>query len=133
MSATNYLELKLLDLVLGEIAFTSPATVYLALHTADPTEVGNVAEVSGNAYARVAVTNNATNFPAASGGSKSLNVDQTFPTPTPAGWGVVTHFSIWDASSAGNCLIYGALTASKTINAGDVVKFTATNLTVTMD
>lgn len=133
MSASNYLENKILDHILGNTAYTAPATVYVALHTADPTDVGNVSEVSGNAYARVALTNNTTNFPNASGGSKATGAAATFPTPTPSGWGVVTHFTLWDASSAGNCLFVGALTASKTVNVGDTVSFASGAITVTAD
>ena len=134
MSASNFLELELLDHVLGNAAYTAPATVYIALHTADPTEAGGTGEVaSSNAYARVAVTNNATNWPAASGGSKANGTAITFPTPTGAGWGLVTHFSILDASSSGNTLFSGALTASQTINAGNTVSFGVGALTVTAD
>jgi hypothetical protein len=136
MSASNFLELELLDHVLGNAAYTAPATLYVALHTADPGEAGaqNTNEATGTSYARVAVTNNATNFPAASGGSKSNGTAINFPTPGSGGWGTVTHWSIGDAASgAGNILFSGALTLSKTINAGDTVSFAAGALTVTAD
>ena len=42
---SNYLEEKLLDHTLGTSAYTHPSTVYLALHTADPTDAGSGAEV----------------------------------------------------------------------------------------
>lgn len=133
MSASNYLENKILDHILGNTAYSAPATVYLALHTADPTDVGNVAEVSGNSYARAALTNNTTNFPNASAGSKTTGGAASFATPTGAGWGAVTHFSMWDAVTAGNCLFVGQLTTTKTINAGDVVSFAVAALTITAD
>ena len=37
---SNYLEEKLLDHTLGTSAYTTPSTVYLALHTAVPTDAG---------------------------------------------------------------------------------------------
>jgi hypothetical protein len=43
----------------------------------------------------------------------------------------VTHFGIYDATSAGNLLFWGSLTISKTINQGDTVSFPAASLTVT--
>lgn len=134
MSASNYLEDKVLDYVFSGAAFSSPATVYISLHTADPVETGTN-EVSGNAYARVAVTNNATNWPAAStpGGVKANGIAINWPTPTPAGWGTVTHFGIWDAATTGNFLVGGALGTSKTINAGDTVSAAISALTITMD
>ena len=41
--------------------------------------------------------------------------------------------ALLDASTSGNMLIYGALTASKTINNGDQFKFPTSNLTVQFD
>lgn len=133
MSASNYLELELLDHVLGGATYTPPATIYVALHTADPTDTGTVGEVTTNGCARVGLTNNLTNFPAASAGSKATGTAVNFPTPTSTGWGLVTHFSYWDALTAGNCLFTGALTVAKTINAGDTVSFAAGALTTTAD
>lgn len=132
MSASNYLESIILDHILGNTAYSAPATVYIGLHTADPGETGATAELSGGNYSRVAVTNNSTNWPAASGGSKSNGTAINFPTPSGT-WGTVTHWSIWDASSSGNCLFSGALSTSKTINSGDPVSFAISALTVTAD
>jgi len=80
----------------------------------------------------VSYTNNATNWPAASGGSKSNANVIDFGTAT-ANWGTITHVAIADAVSAGNGLFYGALTASKTVNNGDGFKFLATKLVVAFD
>lgn len=133
MSASNFLELELLDHVLGNAAYTAPGTVYISLHTADPGETGANEVASSNNYSRASVTNNATNFPAASAGSKSNGTAINFATPSGAGWGTVTHFGIWDAASTGNFLFGGALTASKTINSGDTVSFAISALTITAD
>ena len=132
---TNYLEGKLLDLVLGAVAFTAPVTVWVGLYTAAPTDAGGGTEVSGGSYARVSVTNNATNWPAATGTprSKANGTVFTFPTPS-ANWGTVTHFGIFDASWAGNLLYWAILTASKVINNGDgAPSFAAGAITVSED
>jgi hypothetical protein len=127
-SKTNYLENKILDHVLKNTSYTPPATVYLALCTSDPTETGAAGtEVSGGSYARQAAA-----FGSASGGTSSNSGTITFPTAT-GNWGTITHFAIFDASSAGNCLYYGALTTSKTINTGDVAKWNAGDLVVNED
>ena len=131
-SKSDYLEDVLLDEVLGGADYTPPATVYLALFTAAPSDSGGGTEVSGGGYTRVAVTNNSTNWPAASGGSKSNGVDMTFPQAT-ADWGTVVAFAIFDASTAGNMLYWGDLTTSKTINDGDTAKFAAGDITITED
>jgi hypothetical protein len=136
-SKSDYLENRINDLVLGAVAFTAPVTVYVALFTDTNTptqrDAGTVTEVSGNAYARAAVTNNATNWPASSAGVKSNGTQINFATPTPAGWGTVTAFGIYDALTAGNLLYWADLSASKVINALDSVYFPASSVTVTED
>lgn len=137
MSDSNYLENELLDHVLGGGDFTRPGTIYVALYTASPTDADSGTEVSTGVwtnYARVAVTNNATNFPAASGGAKSNGTDIDFGTATISGTApVVTHVGLRDASSGGNLLKWAALTTPKTINDGDPVKFAAGDLDFTHD
>ena len=131
-SKSDYLENELLDHVLGGGDYSRPATVYVALYTTAPTDAGGGVEVSGGSYARVAVTNNATNWPAASGGAKSNGTAITFPTAT-ADWGTVVAFAILDAATAGNFLYWGDLTQSKTVNNGDTATFAVGDLDVTED
>ncbi len=122
MSKSNYLENALLDHQLGGPDYVRPATVYFALFTVAPTDAGGGTEVTGGNYSRSAVVNNATNFPAAAGGNKSNGTAIPFPTPS-AGWGLVTHFGIFDAPTGGNLLRWGALNIQKTIDQGDLVNF----------
>ncbi len=132
MSFSNYLELKFLDLAWGAVAFTAPVTVYAALYTAAPSDSGGGTEATGGAYARVAITNNATNWPAAASGAKSNGTVITFPTAT-ANWGTVTHFGVFDAATAGNLLNWGALTTSQAVNTGATPSFAAAALSITLD
>jgi len=139
-SLADYLEKKMIDDWFGKAANAVPATVYLALFTdsnsAAQRDAGTVTEVTGNAYARVAVTNNATNFPNASGvgAAKSLHVAFSFPAPTPGNWGTVTAFGIYDAASAGNLLAWGDLTTPRVINGGDgAPSFAVDALTFSLD
>lgn len=113
MSKANYAETAVVDWLLGGATPTRPSARYLALHTADPGETGATSELSGNGYARQAVT-----FGAASSGSASNTSTHTF-TASGGSWGTVTHFSIWDAVTTGNCLYVGALSVSRTINNGE--------------
>ena len=126
---SNYLENKIIDFLLRGQAFSPPATVYAALLTAAPSDAGGGTEVSGGAYARVAVsstmahwsgTQSAGSTVASTGtsGTTSNNNTITFPSPT-ADWGRVTHVSLYDAPSGGNMLIWGPLSIAKTINNGD--------------
>lgn len=132
MSFSDFLENELLDHVFGAAAYTAPATLYVSLHTADPTDAGTGAEVSGGSYARAAVTNNATNWPAASGGTKSHGTAIEFVTATGA-WGTVTHFGIRDALTVGNLLAHGALDESKAPSTGDTPSFAIGALTISLD
>lgn len=132
MSAlSDYLENELLDHIVGAASFTPPANLFFAAFTTDPTDAGTGTEASGGSYARVSVTNNLTNFPAASAGSKSNANAITFPEAT-ASWGTISHVGIYDASTAGNLLWHGALTTSKAIGSGDTLSFAAGDLTFTL-
>lgn len=141
MSAmSDYLENKLVDHLFRATAYTAPATLYVALYTAAPSDAGGGTEVTGNAYARASVTsavgawystNGATTGASSGTGGVTSNVAAiTFPTPTGS-WGTVTHFGILDASTAGNLMMWGALTVSQTINTGNTVSFASGQLQIT--
>jgi hypothetical protein len=125
---TDYLENKLADHLFRTATFAKPSVLAVALYTAAPGETGGGTEVSGGGYARVANNPQDSNWngthgttsgaSSGSGGVVSNAGTLTFPTPT-ASWGTVTHFGLFDATTGGNLLVYGALTASKTINNGD--------------
>ena len=105
---SDFLENKTLDHMLGGPDYVRPATVYVALFSDVPSDAGIGNEIAGNAYARVAVTNNAANWPAATGGVKSNGIEIVFPTPSAA-WGNVVAFAIFDAAVGGNMLVSGDL------------------------
>lgn len=118
-SASNYLELKLLDHVLKTASYTVPTNIYIALSTADPTDAGSgIAEPSGNAYARTVMNSWAT----AASRSTSNAGGVTFPTATGS-WGTITHYAVFDAITGGNMLGHGALTVSNSVVNGNIVTF----------
>tara|TARA_R110000868_G_C10556746_1_gene736474 strand:+ start:48 stop:434 length:387 start_codon:yes stop_codon:yes gene_type:complete len=123
---SDYLEVKLLNETLNGVAFTAVDNPYISLHTADPTDTGTGAEVSGGSYARVA-----SSFATATTGSVVTDATATFPTAT-ANWGTVGWIGLWDAASSGNMLYHTALDAPKTIDSGDIFKITTGNLSVTL-
>lgn len=131
MSFSNYLELKILDHIVGKTSYAMP-TAYVSLHTGDPGETG-ANECSGNGYARKSTAGSDWN--AASSGSISNANDITFATPTGS-WGTVSHFGIWDASSGGNFLAGGAVDVAQEPVSGNTVKFsggTPGDLVITLD
>ena len=123
---SNYLENALINAVLRNTTYTSPATVYVSLWTTDPTDAGSGTEVSGGSYARTAVT-----FASPSGGVTSNSADVTFPQAT-ASWGTVAYIGLNDASTSGNLLFHTPLDTSKTIDSGDIFKIASGSLTVTL-
>lgn len=124
---SNYLENQVMNHILRNIPYTSPAAVYVALYTSDPTADNTGTEVSGGGYARQQVT-----FGAPTDGVVSNTADINFPVAT-ADWGTITHAAIFDAATGGNMLIYGPLNAAKTISAGDQYRIPAGQLTVSID
>lgn len=130
---SDYLENKVLDHVFGGSDYTRPTTVYLALFVTSPNDDGNGGtEVVGNNYSRVSIANNATNFPAASGGTKSNGSLLVFPTASGT-WGTITSFGLYDQSSGGNLLYFGNLTASKFVAINETVSFQVGALVITED
>jgi len=117
---SNYAENKLLDTLRNQ-SF-SVANVYVKLHTGDPGEAG-----TSNAAAET--TRREVTFSAASSGSmaSSATVEWTNVSTTET----YSHFSLWDNSTAGNCLWKGALSSSAAVTAGDT--FQITSLTLTLD
>lgn len=130
---SDYLEVELRKHIFRTGSFTKPSALYVSLHTANPADDASGTEVSGGSYARVQRDPLDANWTGASAtnGLTDNAADITFPAPT-ANWGSITHFGIWDASSGGNLLVYGALTQAKTVNNGDPApKFLAGALDVT--
>ncbi len=129
MSAlSDYSEKLLLDWMMTTGAATRPTAWYVALFTTATNDASGGTEVSGNGYARQAVT-----FDAATSGTGTTSNSNT-PLFTAAGgnWGTVTHMAIYDNSTGGNRLWHGAMTASKTIDDGDSLQFAIGNIDLTL-
>lgn len=127
---SNYLKNKLQDAALGS-GFSKPSIVYVALYTAAPTGAGGGTEVTGGGYARASVTNNTTNWPNASSGVKQNGAAITFSAAS-GNWGTCTHWGIFDSSTSGNLLWWGALGTSVAPVTGSVVKFGANQISLTI-
>src|SRR5262245_5811738 len=103
MSISDYGEGQMLGLI--------PSPCYVQLHTADPGEAGTTSPVAG--APRQSVT-----LAAASGGQRVTNADVSW-----AAWSfgtvAVTHISVWDDPTVGNCWWSGALTVARTVSNTD--------------
>jgi hypothetical protein len=126
MSAmSDYLENEILDHILGTGAYTMPSTVYVGLSTGSFNDDNSGTELTGNGYARESIA-----FSAAASGTASNSGAVEFSAATGS-WGTVSHFGLFDASTSGNLLIHGALTASKVIETGDILKIAVGDMDIT--
>lgn len=112
-SFSNYLELKVLDHVFGDGAYTMP-TAYLALCTAVPDDTSTgatIVEANYTGYARLII--NASDMSAAAAGSKTTTSALTFAACT-AGSSTIIGFAVLDSITigAGNSLMWGTATST---------------------
>jgi len=142
MGMSQYLQGHLLDAIFGggaaQTAYTGQATCYIGVSTAtyttsllDATLLAAEPSSTGS-YARIVVTNNATNFPAATLSTatttKKLHVSFSFAASSAAwstGATALASFFIADASTlgAGNVLYMGALSPATDVVNGAGVTF----------
>jgi hypothetical protein len=131
-SFSNFLENALLNRIFNGGTLTLPSTLYIGLFTAAPSDAGGGTEVSGNNYSRLAVSANTTNFPTTTTSTIQNALTLTFAIPS-GNWGTVTHIGIFDAATAGNLLVWGALNQSRIITSSADVKLNQNQLTITLD
>lgn len=103
--------------------FTGVTTMFAQLHTGDP-------GASGTANVSSTTTRQAVNYAAASAGSQAITGTTQWTSWAGTNGEVVTHISLWGASTAGTFYYSVALTASKTVNTGDTL--TLSTLTVSL-
>ena len=115
---SNTAENLMLDWVLGVGTPTRPTTpLKVALVTAAGSDTAAGTEVTGGSYARQNLA-----VAAAVGGATSNSADLVF-TGMPAA--TVVGVEIWDSAGTPVRLWYGALSASRTVSAGDELRLTA--------
>jgi len=125
---SDHAEALLLDWLMTTGTATRPTAWYVALYTAAPSDSGGGTEVSGSGYARQSVTFDAASSP----GGTTSNTGAVSFTASGGSFGTVTHIGIFDASSGGNLLWHGAMTASKTVADGDTLEFSIGNIDLTI-
>lgn len=123
---SNYLENGLLNAVLRNTSYNSPATVYVGLYTDNPGEGNTGTECTGSGYARKSATFGSPNDGVCTN-SAAVEFDQA-----TGSWGTISHVGLLDAITSGNLLFYTDITTSKTIETGDIFKISAGSLSVTL-
>jgi len=128
-SLSDYLELELLDHVMGTGAYTPPANIFVGLGTG-ATDAGLTGEFSGGSYVREEIPAG-TGWNAAATRAITNNGIITFTTATGA-WGTATHYGIYDQEAAGgNLLAWGALNDSKAIGEGNTATIADEEIVIT--
>lgn len=110
-----------LDALCNNTSF-AVTTVYVKLHTGDPGS-------AGTANAATETTRKAASFAASSSGAIASDADITWTSIS--GSEDATHFSLWDASTAGNFLGSGTITANA-YTAGDDYTIPSGDLDLTL-
>lgn len=119
---TTYAANKLLDHICGRASWTMPANNYWKLHTGAP----------GVDAANNAATTTTRAVGAWGAPSDGVSTNSSAIQWTGAANETITHISAWDATSAGNPLLQGALTASKSITSGGAAEFAVGQLSVAL-
>jgi hypothetical protein len=125
MSFSNTYETLVLKWAFNADAVTRPTTWRLGLFTSNPGETGGT-EISGNGYARKAVTFTVSGNTATNGSAVEFDA-------ATGSWGTITHVAVFDAATGGNQIAYAALATAKAINTGDILRFPAGDVDVTLD
>ena len=134
MSAlTNYAEDLLLTWLFTASSATRPSAWYVALHTGDPGETGASSEVvvgTDADYVRDSIT---FDDPVASSGQVLSDAAVSWTVDSASAGYTVTHVSIWDAVTAGNCLMKGALPVPRALTANQVLTFSIGDIIAALD
>ena len=132
-SATNYGGSIILDWLFS-------GNVYLSLSTADLTEdaSGNAKPDGTGSYARKAIAPADMGSAAVADPATITNVNAIEFAESTAAWssgaGALTHWGIWDALTAGNCILHGDLPVSRVVDAaGITLKIPVGDLDISAD
>lgn len=118
---STYLANKWFDAMGNATAF-SVAMPYIQLHVGDP-------GANGTANTATETTRKSVSFAAAASGALASDADITWTNI--AGSQDATHFSLWDASTSGNFLGSGTITANA-YTAGDTYTIPSGQLTLSL-
>lgn len=132
---SNYLEKALCDHTLGLAAYTMPTIAWLGLSASDPGETGSFAgEPVGSGYARQDLTTATMGATNSTTGVSTNSVSAiTFGPCTGSNWGTMSHVHVDDDDEGGpgNCLLFGALSTSRSISVTDSFVFATSTFSIT--
>ena len=122
---------KILNRYFGNVSDTVASTLYLGLSTTAINNDGTGAtEPSGGGYARVAVTNNKTNWSNASNGILNNLTELSFPESSTS-WGTVSHVFLSD-TIGGAPIYFDALATPRAVQAQTTLIFAINTIQIRM-
>jgi hypothetical protein len=125
----------LLNRILRAVAGTFPATLYIGLYTATPSDTGGGTEVTTGQitnYARQAITAGTGAFAAPTTASSANSAIIDFGTSSGGTGATVTQWGMFDAVTAGNLLFWADLTTPQTVASGNPYSFAIGALVIAM-
>lgn len=114
---SDYAENELLDHLLGTGAWTMPTSHWIKLHLGDPGEAGTLNPAAFTTRTEITTWNAAASR--ATSNSSVLAISGFSSSES------VSHWSIWDASTAGNMLFYGDFVTARTVDTGITLNIAA--------
>jgi hypothetical protein len=110
-----------------------PATLYIQLHTGNPTNSGTANLAAGiGGTSRRSFTRSTASVGTPGNPVQASNVAQITWLPYNQNE-LISHGSVWDANSSGNCWFVGALPASVSAAVDDALYFAASTIVLSLD
>lgn len=131
---SDYTEQIVLNCLLRNATYTGVPnnSLFLALFTQDPSDVGTAYEASGAWYSRK--TTGPWTAPAPAGQGYSTNNVNSIQFNAVSGSTItVSHIGIFDAATNGNLLFSAPMTSTKTLQVGDVLAFAGNTIVISID
>ena len=100
-----------------------PTTLYLQFHSGDPTDAGTANIGGGTTRVSLTMADSGTD-------GQVWNTNATTYSAYPSSENL-TYCSLWDAASAGNCWVVGALSSTLTTVGGSDITIAANQVVVT--
>lgn len=120
-SFTDYAESAILNMIFGGNPLPALPYLYIGYMVGVATDQGPGAEPNGGGYSRIAVPNNAANFPIASAMLKMNGTEILFNEAT-SNHGTVQAIGVFDSPSQGNLLSWMPLETPITVGVRDAMK-----------
>lgn len=128
-SLSDFCEAQLLNQLFGGVPYGTPNILYFGYMVGVASETGPGAEPNSGGYARIAVTNNTTNFAVTANQIKSNATEIQFAEAT-SNHGLVQAIAVFDSPTSGNMLVYFPLANPINITVGDAMRIPIGSITV---